>query len=312
MEALRALGALAEPPGEAAPGLAAALDLPGVPAAHEFTEIFIFQLYPYASVYLGPEGMLGGEARDRVAGFWRALGLTPPAEPDHLAALLSLYAALAERGEDVRRALLWEHLLTWLVPYLDRMREVGGTFYGPWATALADLLASEARTAGPPDLEPLHLRSAPDLPDPRDQGADAFLGGLIAPVRSGVILLRSDLVRAADALGMGVRVAERAYVLRSLIAQDRAPVLRWIAAEAERQAERHGAADPALAPVADWWGRKAAATARLLGQLATSLRGGSDVAQPPHHPEDGMARRRGVGGGEPGVGQGPQQHPGEG
>ena len=47
-------------------------------------------------VYLGAEGMLGGAARDRVAGFWRALGLVPPAEPDHLAALLGLAAALAD------------------------------------------------------------------------------------------------------------------------------------------------------------------------------------------------------------------------
>lgn len=268
MEALRALGAVAEPPGEAASRLAGALGLPGVASAHEFTEAFVFQLYPYASVYLGPEGMMGGEAGDRVAGFWRALGLTPPAEPDHLTALLSLYAALAEHDAHVRHALLWEHLLPWLVPYLDRMREVGGAFYGAWAATLADVLAAEARAAGPPDVLPLHLRSAPGLPDPREAGADAFLAGLIAPARTGVIVLRSDLVRAANALGMGVRVAERAYVVRSLLSQDRAPVLRWLAAEAYRQAERHRSKDPALAPVTEWWNGRAVATARLLEELA--------------------------------------------
>ena len=51
---------------------------------------------PYASVYLGPDGALGGEGADRAAGFWRASGLTPPAEPDHLTALLALYASLGE------------------------------------------------------------------------------------------------------------------------------------------------------------------------------------------------------------------------
>jgi TorA maturation chaperone TorD len=61
--------------------------LPG-PQAHEHTEVFGLQLYPYASVYVGPEGMLGGEARDRIAGFWRVLRLTPATEPDHLATLL--------------------------------------------------------------------------------------------------------------------------------------------------------------------------------------------------------------------------------
>jgi hypothetical protein len=33
---------------------------------------------PYAAVYLGAEGGFGGEAADRVAGFWRAIGVPPP------------------------------------------------------------------------------------------------------------------------------------------------------------------------------------------------------------------------------------------
>src|SRR6266496_675887 len=93
-EIFRALGALCEPPEPAHARLAAALGLPPPPDAAAFTEVFVFQLVPYAAPYLSPDGMLGGEAGDRVAGFWRALQLRPPAEPDHLAALLGLYAPL--------------------------------------------------------------------------------------------------------------------------------------------------------------------------------------------------------------------------
>ena len=97
MELFRALAALAEPPDRAGvERLAAALGLGDLPAASEHTEVFVFQLAPYASVYLGAEGMLGGEARDRVAGFWRALGQAPPAEADHLTLMLALYARLSE------------------------------------------------------------------------------------------------------------------------------------------------------------------------------------------------------------------------
>lgn len=53
----------------------------GPPAVDEHTDVLVFQAYPYASIYLGAEGMLGGKARDRIAGFWRALGGEPPAEP---------------------------------------------------------------------------------------------------------------------------------------------------------------------------------------------------------------------------------------
>ncbi len=85
------------------------LGLPAAPAAADWTELFVFELAPYASIYVGAEGMIGGDARDHVAGFWRALGLVPPTEPDHLSALLAFYASLSEfgdrRSETARRAL---------------------------------------------------------------------------------------------------------------------------------------------------------------------------------------------------------------
>ena len=74
--------------------VAASLGINSDVAAH--TDLFCLQLPPFAAIYLGADGMLGGEAADRVAGFWRALGLVPPAEPDHLAALLGLYSTLVQ------------------------------------------------------------------------------------------------------------------------------------------------------------------------------------------------------------------------
>src|SRR5690606_33271053 len=130
MELFRALGSLAERPGPAHERIAAALDLPGRPDAAEYTALFGLQLYPYASVYLGTEGMLGGEARDRVAGFWSAIGEMPPSEPDHLTVLLAQLATIAEREELVddiagkrilrhaRAAFFWEHLGSWVFTWL--------------------------------------------------------------------------------------------------------------------------------------------------------------------------------------------------
>ena len=135
-ELLRALGAVADSPA-AAGAVAPSLGL-DVPAAAEHTEVFVLNTPPYASVYVGPEGALGGEGTDRAAGFWRALALTPPAEPDHLAALLSLYAHLGQARADTRRpataaaltrlraALLSEHLWPWLPAYLDAVTDVAG------------------------------------------------------------------------------------------------------------------------------------------------------------------------------------------
>ncbi|MFQ5689416.1 MAG: molecular chaperone [Gemmatimonadota bacterium] len=250
------------------------LELGEAPHEAEYADLFVFQLYPYASVYLGSEGMLGGEARDRIAGFWRALRLNPPNEPDHLAVLLSFYAGLceaeraaapaeAEAWRRARKAFLWEHLWSWLEIYLTRVREVASPFYRRWAETLRGALAEETGWPGPPRL-PLHLREATPVSDPRRQGLKPFLQSLLSPVRSGMILVRQDLVRAGRALELGVRVGERRFALEFLLAQDARGMLAWLAAEAARQAAGSGGDDP----VSRFWRERARGTARLLQELA--------------------------------------------
>jgi hypothetical protein len=261
MELLRALGVLCEPPTAAHRRVAAALDLPGPPRDDDYADLFLFRLYPYASVYLGAEGKLGGEARDRVAGFWRALDLVPPPEPDHLAVLLGLYAELSEREapDEWRRALLWEHLLSWSPPYLAKVEDVASPFHRAWAGLLREALAVEAASLGPLPAAPLAQREAPSLEPPSEIGGAAFLQQLLAPARTGVILVRDDLLSIARELGLGARVAERRYVLEALLSQDAAATLRALAAYAQEWAERY---EPGF------WRDRAAASATLLATVA--------------------------------------------
>ena len=281
IELLRSLGALTEPPATDRPDLAALLELGESPSPTDHAELFLFQLPPFASIYLGPEGKLGGEARNRIAGFWRAVGQTPPAEPDHLAALLGLYCALADaRGsetEGARRALLeqsatallHEHLLSWTGPYLERVKHVSSGAYGRWAALLQDALAHEMRTRPPFDGLSAQLRAAPPLPDPRSRGGPALLDGLLAPAVSGVILSRADLARAASECRLGLRAGERRYALEALIAQEGGRVLAWLAREAEAAAARHEQLEPHVgASVAAFWSERARATAELLTALS--------------------------------------------
>jgi hypothetical protein len=266
MELLRALGVLCEPPGPEHARVAGALELPA-PTAADHTGLFVLQLVPYASVHLGPGGMLGGEAGDRVAGFWRVLGLAPPAEPDHLAALLGLYAALAAEAHPAARAaraaLLHEHLLSWLDPWLAKLAEIAPPTYAAWGELLADALRAEAAAtlAGDEPL-PAHLRAVPTLDPPEPGGGAAFLDGLLAPARSGLVLTRADLARGARELGLGGRVAERRYALRNLLGQDPAATLGWLQEEAARAARRPAVV--ARAATAAHWSDRAAATAAVL------------------------------------------------
>lgn len=262
-ELIRALAAYCEAP---SPAIAGALGLP-TPSPADHAELFTLQLYPYASVYTGAEGMLGGDAADRVAGFWRAVGAVPPAQPDHLAALLGLYAAFTgvegDRARHVRHALLWEHLLSWLPPWLARAAEIAPKPYVRWASLLRSVLLAEAIDLGPSVVVPAHLRVAP---------AAGGVEDVLTAVRSGVVLTRADLGRIGRDLGLGLRQGERRFVLRSLLAQDAPAVLDRLGREARRQAAIQRSQPAAWRPVTEHWASRAEATAGELTRLGVEAR----------------------------------------
>ena len=73
IDLVRSLAVLVEPP---VPAHAPLWDALGVAAPNpaDHADLFALQLFPYASVHLGAAGRIGGESRDRIAGFFRAVG----------------------------------------------------------------------------------------------------------------------------------------------------------------------------------------------------------------------------------------------
>jgi TorA maturation chaperone TorD len=202
----------------------------------------------------------------------------PPAESDHVAALLGLYAALGSREDRVdargasqlhraRRALFWEHLACWLPAYLSRVAEHAPPGYRSWALLLGDALAEEAALLGGPSVDPLHFREAATRTPAEPESVEELVAALVAPVRSGLILTRSDLALLARALGTAARPSNRRSVLASLIGQDGDAALAWLADEAARQATLHAAWPESLAPVRAFWQERAAHTAGVLRSL---------------------------------------------
>lgn len=282
----RALGAFCEAPGPAHDRLAGALGLPRGCTPSEHTGVFVLETHPYASVHLGDEGMLGGAVAERAAGFWRALGVAPPAEPDHLAALLGLLAALADAEavepdrarstlrREARRALLWEHLLPWIDPYLHAVRSLGVAPASAWADLLRAAVLAELTHLGPLEALPVHLRDGDHTLARPDAGLGDLCASVLAPARSGIVVTRSDLLRAAADLGVGARLGERAFVLRSMLEQSPGPTLGWLAELAERWAAHHGSAHD-LGAIAGVWKERATAA-------AAQLRAYSEAAQEVH------------------------------
>jgi TorA maturation chaperone TorD len=280
-ELFRALAVLAEPPEMQTASVAASLEIEGEIEAADYTDLFVRSLYPYASVYLGAEGMLGGEARDRIAGFWRALGTQPPAEPDHLATLLGALASLLEAEgaasgasrdawRHARQAFLVEHVASWLPPYLRKLDEIAPAPYARWGRLLLAALKESLRDLEPPEAAPSHFRESGTLTDPRVDGMTEFLASLLAPARSGLIVTANDLARAARDLELGLRYGERRYILEALLAQNPCGVLVWLAAEAERWAELHRSS-LLLAGAREHWIDRAQRSAALLRSLAARM-----------------------------------------
>ena len=203
-------------------------------SAAEHTDAFVLNCPPYAAIYLGPQGAIGGEGADRVAGFWRAIGITPPAEPDHLAALLGLYARLGEAAAGAgrpataaalaasRAVLFWEHLWPWLPGYLDAVTDLAVPSLTTWAELTRRALAAESGDQPP-------ARSGRWRCARRPPGASA--DDPLRPDRAGH---HPGTQRAhphppppgagAGRAGVGHRIGERRYALRAMFEQDPPPL----------------------------------------------------------------------------------------
>ncbi|MHB1928460.1 MAG: molecular chaperone TorD family protein [Acidimicrobiales bacterium] len=282
-ELIRALAAVCDTP-IAAASATSALGL-GQVTGDQHTQVFVLSCPPHAAIHLGAEGKLGGEAQDRVAGFWRAIGLDPGTEPDHLSSLLSLYAHLGEsagsarrpdtRGtvERIRQALLWEHLWAWVPGYTRAVEQLDVPAISAWARLTRQVLASEYQAGVGPaaDRLPLALRDAPP-PIRSDSEPSDLLDALVAPARSGIVLTREALAAAAGQIGVGYRIGERRFALRAMLEQDPAATLVCLRNQARGWAVRHHRSSQDTC--SQWWAARARRTVTVLAELTVTAGNG--------------------------------------
>ncbi len=283
-ELIRALGAAVTTPPPANASLRSALELPPETGV-DHTDTFVLSLPPHAAIYLGAEGKLGGDALDRVGGFWRALGLRAPGDADHLGVLLMLYAELGiaetgrtdERGRvqmrRARTALFHEHIASWTPGYLAAIGELGIGSTTAWAQLVAVTLSAEASQLEPPDALPAALRDAPPALAVTDS-FDELLDAMVAPIRSGIVLTQRDLTAVARRIGVGFRRGERRFALKAMLQQDPHGVLTCLTEQARSWVDRHQAAAwPTSAGTSGttpnaWWAARADHSAQVFHGLA--------------------------------------------
>jgi TorA maturation chaperone TorD len=271
MHLFPSLGELVESPGAENMRVARMLGLPGEATRKDFTNLFVIQLFPYASIYVSPNGLAGGAIRDEIAQYHALLDAPIPDEPDHVASLLKWYGVLQSRlngymKEDnvrqVRQAFFWNCIASWLPIYLIRSRELGSQLYRAWSEVTLDVLEAEAVQVGMPTTVPAALLTAPPLPSVRDPAA--FVESLFVPITSGLLLCRSDLGRCAAENRLVVRVADRRTNIKAFLTENTAGVCSWLYSEALRQADNIRMLPPAFGPMREFWIRRVEASANAL------------------------------------------------
>ncbi len=213
---------------EVVEGLPWAASLPTDPdrRAARHQEVFGRSVPPYASVFLSPEGLLGGPPALAARRFYGRIGFglqRNDVEPDHLglycAAMAYLCGAEADAlrdGVDAsaprlhQRTLLQDHLGPWLRPFVIAVRQQGVEELSAVTGLLLELVESQVVLLEPGG-EPEHILDDPEV------GLKEIARYLLVPARSGWWLSLHDIQRVAERAGLACGFGRRVQMMESLL-----------------------------------------------------------------------------------------------
>lgn len=188
-------------------------------AAAQHHRLVALEVFPHASVFLDPEGQMGGDAAEATSEFGRRIGFScRDVSSDHLGALLGAMAHLCAGEADARRdhvplpalqghqaLLLDSYVASWLPPFVAAVEVLRDPFYGRLAELTGELVrdhGTELEEEGVLSISPVAAGEMKEPSGEETRGKPQEIAGiLLSPVRSGVFLSRSEIsnwARAAD------------------------------------------------------------------------------------------------------------------
>ncbi|GIV60750.1 molecular chaperone TorD family protein [Rhodocaloribacter litoris] len=277
---------------QALPG---AIDWDGMAADHQ--HLFGFNVFPYAGVFLDPDGRLNGPVADEVRQVFLRSGCPLPLTGeslDHLghelAWLAHMMHAEAEALQDgiaaevrrirwMQRRFLDHHLLGWLPLFLEAARGQASPFFRRLLDLTQDVVWAHRRALGPAPPEeatPFTLPAPPALLDLPETGLKEIAGYLATPVWAGFFLGRDDIGALGRRIGVPCGFGNRQQMLVNLVraAAEYDRLVHLVAALKERVAvTRAGLRDlvagdlPGLREALTPWLERLETTDRLLDRV---------------------------------------------
>ena len=244
--------------------------------------LLISELPPFASIYLSLDGNIGGESQAEIAGFYRAISVKVPPNPDYLSSMLYLLGQIITKEaelsdnetprlkaiEAAKLTLMQQHLAPWLVPYLMRAEQIAGSDASVWVALTLDLIASILESSEfsfqrqtiYSDLDQSQIESFANSVE--------FIDWITSPRLSGVILAPSDLVKIAKSLGLATRIGRKRFVLEGLFQQGGRDLLVSVGKFVAEQRNIHLSRSSEFLVLQPWYQRATITHKRVLATLA--------------------------------------------
>jgi TorA maturation chaperone TorD len=252
-------------------------------SAADHYHLFGMNVFPYASAFLDDSRMLGGPVAEEALGFYLQGGFRPATtseSPDHLGHELAFTAHLLGEGQDDLLArFLHRHLLAWLLPLVQAVRQQGDGFYTALAELSLSLVVGCLEGSAPPGKAPFNPPIPPDslLDDPETRLKD-IAGYLLTPAYAGIFLSRDRITALGRQVSLPRGFGDRAQILSNLFHAGadygvlegtfgllREEVRDWIAAYSAWEGS------PQLAPPAGIWKTRAQSALEIVEIILQSV-----------------------------------------
>ncbi len=290
-------------------------------AAADYQELFGFHVFPYASVFLEVNRLVGGEVTARLYDFFRVAGFglsLTDESADHVShsfaflAYLSAYELEAietgnrpevERVRLLQARFMDELLFWWLLPFVRAVEQQEDPFFRSLARLILEFTLEHRRQLGDRSVQVeayLPLAEVPSLDEPH-VGLREIARYLTTPVWTGLFLSRGDIARLGRKerlpRGFGSREMILENLLRSAVRYDALEelldALEALVQETEAFYEALPSDLPSVDQVAAFWMHR-------LGQTRAHLRQIQEAALAAEKEgEESPDERRVQGGAEP-------------
>ncbi|MEO1166671.1 MAG: molecular chaperone TorD family protein, partial [Chloroflexota bacterium] len=200
-------------------------------------QLFIHNVFPHESIFLGDDGLLGGVITERVVAFYEQIGFQADSSDsaDHISNELSALAHLCfaehdaivddlvhevQRLRQLQRRFLDEHLLRWLATFWLAVQQQEQSVYAAIVQQSFELVYRHREALGD-DLmaqnNPFTLRPSPDLIDDQKTSLRDIARYLLIPAYTGFYLSSDDIKRIGMRLRLPHGFGKRQQILANLL-----------------------------------------------------------------------------------------------